>query len=249
MPRTRLCILSLASVHQDGRVLRQIEYTARQYDVTVVEGGPFAYSILNNPEVSRVYGKVFSVYSLLARSIATVLSLAAPLLLHFLTTPAYYGAAAVVPWLVLAYVAMGATYVVALSSIIVKKPGPVALSVFVGTAVNTALNFTLIPRLGKDGAAMATFAACQSTVIYLYFVSQRIHSILFHPLDAVACLGLSWLLIAVDHLALPPAGLWVYALRTGMCLLFIPLAFGLRIVSPAHVQLALDRIGSWHLAT
>jgi glycosyltransferase involved in cell wall biosynthesis len=37
--RKRLCILSLASVHQDGRVLRQIEYAATEYDVTVVGWG------------------------------------------------------------------------------------------------------------------------------------------------------------------------------------------------------------------
>ncbi len=34
-----MCILSLAPVHQDGRVLRQIEYAAREYDVTVVGWG------------------------------------------------------------------------------------------------------------------------------------------------------------------------------------------------------------------
>jgi hypothetical protein len=39
MTRPRLCILSLAAVHQDGRVLRQIEYAAREYDVTVVGWG------------------------------------------------------------------------------------------------------------------------------------------------------------------------------------------------------------------
>lgn len=37
--RKRLCILSLAAVHQDGRVLRQIEYASRAYDVTVVGWG------------------------------------------------------------------------------------------------------------------------------------------------------------------------------------------------------------------
>lgn len=39
MRRAKLCILSLAPVHQDGRVLRQVEYAARQYDVTVVGWG------------------------------------------------------------------------------------------------------------------------------------------------------------------------------------------------------------------
>jgi glycosyltransferase involved in cell wall biosynthesis len=39
MPRARVCILSLAPVHQDGRVLRQIEYASREHDVTVVGWG------------------------------------------------------------------------------------------------------------------------------------------------------------------------------------------------------------------
>lgn len=37
--RKRICILSLAPVHQDGRVLRQIEYASREYEVTVVGWG------------------------------------------------------------------------------------------------------------------------------------------------------------------------------------------------------------------
>jgi O-antigen/teichoic acid export membrane protein len=201
--------------------------------------GPFAYSILNEPDANRVYSTVFSVYSLLACAIATALALFAPLLLRIFTTPAYYGAASAVPWLAFAYVAMGATYIVGLGSTIVKKSGPVALSIFIGAGVNTALNFTLIPRLGKDGAAIATFAAYLSAVIYLYFASQRNHAIPYRPLAALACLGFSWLLIAVNAFVLPSTGWWPYALRLGMCLLFIPLAFGLRIVSPAQVRRAL----------
>jgi O-antigen/teichoic acid export membrane protein len=200
--------------------------------------GPFAYSILGDPQSTRVYGKVFSVYSLLACTIGTALSLFAPLVLRIFTTPAYYGAASAVPWLVFAYVAMGATYIMALGSTIVKKSGSVALSIFIGAAVNTALNFTLIPRFGKDGAAIATFVAYLSAATYLYFASQRAYRIPYRPVDAIACLGLSWLLIAVDHIALPPTGLWAFAARAGMCLLFIPLAFGLRIVLPAHLQQA-----------
>ncbi len=37
--RPKLCILSLSPIHQDGRVLREIEYAAREYDVTVVGWG------------------------------------------------------------------------------------------------------------------------------------------------------------------------------------------------------------------
>jgi O-antigen/teichoic acid export membrane protein len=200
--------------------------------------GPFAYSILGERDACRVYGKVFSIYSLLTCAIGTALALFAPLILRIFTTPAYYGAASSVPWLVFAYVAMGATYILALGTTIVKKSGPVALSIFIGAAVNTALNFTLIPRLGKDGAAIATFAAYLAAAAYLYFASQRAYPIPYRPIDAIACLGLSWLLIAVNAAALPGGGAWAYAVRAAMCLLFIPLAFGLRIIVPAHLRQA-----------
>jgi glycosyltransferase involved in cell wall biosynthesis len=39
VPRRKICILSLSPIHQDARVLRQIEYAAKEYDVTVVGWG------------------------------------------------------------------------------------------------------------------------------------------------------------------------------------------------------------------
>ena len=39
MPRPRLTILSLSTIHQDGRVLREIDAASRQYDVTVIGWG------------------------------------------------------------------------------------------------------------------------------------------------------------------------------------------------------------------
>jgi O-antigen/teichoic acid export membrane protein len=198
--------------------------------------GPFAYSILGDPEANRVYGKVFSVYGLGACAIATLLSLFAPLLLRVFTTPAYYGAASAVPWLAFAYVAMGATYILALGSTIVKKSAPVALSIFIGAAVNTALNFALIPRIGRDGAAIATFAAYLVAGIYLYFASQRNYAIPYRPLDVLACLGLSALLLVFNRFFLPSGTLWSYVVGATMCFLFIPLAFALRIVVPDHLR-------------
>ncbi len=39
MPRPRLTILSLSVIHRDSRVLRQIDFAARRYDITVVGWG------------------------------------------------------------------------------------------------------------------------------------------------------------------------------------------------------------------
>jgi len=197
---------------------------------------PFAFSILNEPGSKQVYGKVLSVYALLGSLLCTGVSLFAPLLLYILTTPQYYSAASCVPFLVFSYLALGGIYIVALGCNIVKKSMPIATSTFLGAGVNTVLNLTLIPTLGKDGAAIATMVAYLSAVVYLYFVSQKHYPLPYRPRDVLVCFGFSWLLIGVDRLFLPTWGIWTFIVRGAMCLSFVPLAFALGIAKPAHVR-------------
>ena len=200
--------------------------------------GPFAFSILNQDGARRVYAKVWSMYSLLGCLLVTALSLFTPLLLRIFTTPNYYAAASSVPWLAFGYLSIGATYIAALGSNIAKRSGPVAISAFVGAGTNTLLNFLLIPRLGREGAAIATGLAYSAAVVYLYVSSQRNYHIPYRPKDALVCVGFAVFLIAANHFWLPDGALWVYALRAGMCLLFVPLAFALGIIHPDHVRIA-----------
>lgn len=204
--------------------------------------GPFAFSILSEPAAKRIYAKVWSLYALAGCLLATALSLFAPLLLQIFTQPAYYTAASTVPWLAFGYLATGATYIAALGANIAKKSVPVAISIFLGAGVNTLLNLLLIPRLGKEGAAIATGVAYCATVAYLYVMSQRNYPIPYRPADAVICLGFSAALLVADHLLLPPDALWAYAVRLGMCLLFVPLAFALGILRPDHVRIAAESL-------
>ncbi len=202
--------------------------------------GPFAFSILDQPNSRRVYAKVWSLYSLLGCLLVTAVSLYAPLLLRLFTTPNYAAAASAVPWLSFGYLAVGATYIAALGSSIAKKSQPIAISIFIGAGVNTLLNFLLIPRLGRDGAAMATGIAYSVAVVYLFIISQRQYAIPYRMADAVVCVGFSAALIVADHFLLPPDVLWAHAVRAGMCLLFVPLAFVLGILHRDHVRIALD---------
>jgi O-antigen/teichoic acid export membrane protein len=197
--------------------------------------GPFAFSILSQPDAQRVYSKVLSIYSLFGCWLGTALALFAPQILWILTTPKYYSAESAVGYLVFGYLAIGATYIVAIGCNIAKKSGPVAISVFLGAGVNTAINFAIIPFLGKNGAALSTFLAYAVAAVYLYIVSQKYYHIPYKVRDVVACLALAWAIIGVSRL-LPLWGAWVIALRAAMCLLFIPLAFWLNIVRPMHVR-------------
>ncbi len=198
--------------------------------------GPFAFSIYRKKESLNVYSKVFSLYALMFCFLGTAISLFAPLLLRILTTPEYYKANSCVPFLSFSYIAIGATYVISIGSGIVKRSSPIAIGIFIGAAINIVLNFILIPRYGKEGAAIATLISFIGVLIYCYPVSQKDYRIPYRPLDMVICFVISCVLIVIDHLFIPALGIIPFFLRAGMCFVFIPLAFWLGIVRAVNVK-------------
>jgi len=198
--------------------------------------GPFAFSIIDEPGSHRVYGKVFSLYFWLGCGLATALTIFSPLILYIFTTSQYAGAASSVAYLAFSSLAIGATYIAALSCGIAKKSIPSSISIFVGAVVNTALNFILIPRLGRNGAAIATLVAYATAAIYLFVAGQKLYPIPYRFRDAIVCFGFAWSLIGLDHFILPTWGIWPFLARLGMCFLFIPLALVLDVVRIEHIR-------------
>lgn len=206
--------------------------------------GPFAYSIVHEPESKLVYAKVFSIYAWLGCLVATGLTLFTPLALQILTPASYYPAASSVSFLAFSYIALGATFIASLGSSIVKKAAPIATSIFIGAGANIGLNFALIPIFERDGAAVATLIAYLVAASYLFRISQQHYFIPYRFKDAWICFGFAWLLIVFNQLFLPPAGVWVHIVRFVMCVLFVPLAIWLHIINPAHFKQLLVRIAN-----
>ena len=105
------------------------------------------------------YGKVWASFQsvmFLAGSAITALSIP---LIKILTTESFYSAWKFVPMLSLAMVFsafanfMGSVYVVE------KRSKNSFLTTMVGAVLNIALNFVLIPKIGSQGAAIATFVS------------------------------------------------------------------------------------------
>ena len=105
------------------------------------------------------YGKVWASFQsvmFLAGSAITALSVP---LIKILTTESFYSAWKFVPMLSLAMIFsafanfMGSVYVVE------KRSKNSFLTTMVGAVLNIALNFLLIPRIGSQGAAIATFVS------------------------------------------------------------------------------------------
>lgn len=204
--------------------------------------GPFAYSILHEERSGKVYARVLSVYAFFGALICTGVSLFSPLLFSILTTERYYPAASCVPFLACSFVLSGALYIAGLGSGIAKKSVPVATSVIIAAAANLLLNLALIPRFGKEGAAIATMISALLAVLYLFPVSQKNYYIPYRFKPALVCFGCYWLLIGIDRIFLPGNDGSALALRSMMCLLFIPLAFVVGIAHPQDLKRIVLRV-------
>ena len=198
--------------------------------------GPFAYSLLHEEHSGEVYAKVLSVYAFLGALLGTGISLFSMLLFSVLTTKAYFPASSCVPFLAYSFILSGALYIASLGSGIAKKSMPIAKSIFIAAGANLLLNFALIPRFGKEGAAIATMISALLAVVYLFPVSQKNYYIPYQFGPVLICFGFSWLLIGIERFFLPGNDLWGIAMRVAMCLLFLPLGVALRIVRIAHIR-------------
>ena len=138
---------------------------------------PFAFARAKDPDAPRLYARVLGLYVAIASAGALACALIAPLAIRLLATGDYAAAAQPALWLCFAAVAQGAYYVAALGiNLSLRNPW---LGVSAGGAAIVAglANALLVPRLGAEGAAAATFAAHTASAVLTYAIAQR-----FHPL-------------------------------------------------------------------
>lgn len=198
--------------------------------------GPFAYSIMGKDEAPRVYARVLDVYAFFGCWLAAAIGLFAPLLLRVMATEQFYPAASCVAILVFVHLFIGARYIAGLGSGIAKRSAPVAMAVGVGAGVNLLLNFLLVPRWGREGAALGTVIAAGVSVVFLFAVSQASHRIDYRWRVSLCSLAMSVGLVAVAWEFVPqttPAGL---ATRFAMLLAFLPLGYALGLFQKRYFR-------------
>ena len=192
--------------------------------------GPFAYSILKEPDSGQVYSKVLDLYSFIGSAVCTGLALYAPLILRFFTTKAYYPAASTVGLLAFGTLLNGSRFIASLGCGIVKRSIPSAISVAIGAGMNLILNLILDPHFGRNGAAFATTLSWAASVVYLFWASQRYYPIPYHWLTALLPVALSVCLIFVDRWFIIGNDLASNLFRSGLMLAFVPLGMVLGLL-------------------
>ncbi len=161
--------------------------------------GPFALSLMRNPQAREVYVQVGKWFVTATTLIAFLLGLILPPLapLIFGEGVVKYGFAWAPP-LFFAQVYYGLYFLVAVDANLAKNNRPVALGVWLGGVTKVFLALLLTPKLGIEGMAWATMAGYAVAAGYLMwapvsFLRTPFPRTLFFGLPLLASLGLALL--------------------------------------------------------
>jgi O-antigen/teichoic acid export membrane protein len=147
--------------------------------------GPFAFSILNEPDAKKTYANVFLAFGSISSIIILAMFLMSPELLVLFTTPDYYSAAWVAPILSINVVLIGFTYIASVGASIAKNTTFYATGVLIAAVLTVLLDLLLIPAWGKEGSALATVIAQVFVPAYLFYKSNKLYPINYNYLRVV----------------------------------------------------------------
>ncbi len=144
----------------------------------------FAFGQAWSPQVMKMYfstrkvfhqfvPRFFIYYLIFFFTLAALITIFGPEILKILTTPKFYGAAAVIGPLSLAMVFAATNQVTSLGINISRKTKYFAFYTGLAALLNIILNFLLIPKFGMIGASWATALSYLFLTIAYLIISQR----------------------------------------------------------------------------
>lgn len=138
---------------------------------------PFLFEHYDRDDGPHLISRVFTLYTLINVFAALAISVAAPVVIPWISDPAFYGGAYLVPLLALASVFYGMSCLADAGILIAKKTRYKPLIFGVGAAVSVAGNVLLVPWLGIAGAGIAFAAAFFSLLVVTVLISSRFYRI------------------------------------------------------------------------
>lgn len=187
---------------------------------------PLVVANHRDPATRETIARIFRYFLVLAMLAAVGISVFAREVLAIFATPAYAGAARLVPLLAPA-VLLPTMYVFAPGLFIAEKTRSQGLVIMLGAVLNTILNFTLIPILGTMGSALSSFISGMVAFSVFMALSQREYRV---PHDwSSILLGAGGCVVAVAFAALVPVnglrdvrGIAVHALIAVAAAVWLP---------------------------
>ena len=198
--------------------------------------GPFAMSIHNQAHARDVYAAALLAYAWLTCMVGTGLSLLAPEAIGLVATKDYLGASAAVAYLAFAYIVVGLGYIAALGPSLAMTTRPIGVAITCAGLLNVGLNLVLVPRLGKEGAALSTLLSQALVPVYLFYRSQQLYHIPYRFGPVLGIFLFSFALVFLGH-GWQPSNLVVgIATKLALLSLFVPAVFVFRLATPAQAK-------------
>lgn len=138
---------------------------------------PFALSISKQPNAKDIYRFVFELYCVGGFFIAFSLMLMSRDILNIFTHPDYLGASTVLGLLAINVILIGTPNILAIANNLSKQNTPYAIAIGLGSAITVILFLFLIPKYGKEGAAVSMIAGNLTVPFYMGFKAQKLYYI------------------------------------------------------------------------
>jgi O-antigen/teichoic acid export membrane protein len=137
----------------------------------------FAMSLSKQENAQKIYSIIFEVYCVLGAFIAFSLFLVAEDVLLIFTNEKYLGAKMVIGILAVNVILQGLPNIFAIANMLTKNNRSYAVAIGIGAVISVAGFFILIPRLGKEGAALAMVAGNLFVPVYMSIQTQKLYHV------------------------------------------------------------------------
>lgn len=160
-------------------------------------------------------------------------------LLRLILPESYYEGTAIIPWILIGQLFFGVYYSLSLWYKLTDRTYWGIIMSAIGLAVNTALNFILIPQMGYIGAAWSTFAGYAVMMMVTYILGQHFFPVNY-PVRRLIFVGLTVIIVVMcASMALDRVGaLWPLVSLAALAVVLGILAF----VEHREIQPMLSKI-------
>jgi O-antigen/teichoic acid export membrane protein len=158
---------------------------------------PFALSVTKQENAGRIYSFIFELYCVAGFFIALSLMLTSADILLIFTHSGYLGAATVLGLLAINVVLVGMPNILAIANNLVKKNNSYAVAIAIGSVVTVLLFMVLIPRFGKEGAALSMIAGNLVIPVFLGYKAQKLYYIPYNFLRIALVVALLFIVFYI----------------------------------------------------
>lgn len=154
----------------------------------------YALSIAHEENAKNVYAKILEYYIYIGMTCALLLGLLAKFILHIFTNEKYIPAYTVMGILAFNVIIAGVVQIVSLANLLAKNNNPIAKSAMYSVIVTVIGYFTLIPLVGKEGAAISVLLGNLATAIYVTVKAQKLY---FVPYNFTKIISFSAVMVSM----------------------------------------------------